>query len=39
MQSKFGMDKVQGSYKLEWLYGNMASGYIFTSSEKVTDYM
>ena len=21
MQSKFGMDKIQGSYKLEWLYG------------------
>ena len=33
MQSKFGMDKVQG------LYGYMASGYIFTSSKKVTDYL
>ena len=32
------MDKVQGSYKLEWLYGYMVSGYIFTSSKKVTDY-
>ena len=21
MQSKFGMDKTQGNYKLEWLYG------------------
>ena len=39
MQNKFGMDKIQGSYKLEWLYGYMASGYIFTSSKKVTDFM
>ena len=39
MQSKFGMDKIQGSYKLEWLYVYKASGYIFTSSKKVTDYM
>ena len=39
MQSKFGMDKTQGNYKLEWLYDYMASGYIFTSSKKVTDYL
>ena len=39
MQSKFGIDKTQGSYKLEWLYDYMASGYIFTSSKKVTDYL
>ena len=39
MQSKFGMDKVQGSYKLEWLYSYTASGYIFTSSKRVTDYL
>ena len=39
MQSKFGMNKIQGSYKLEWLYGYMTSGYIFTSSKKVTDYL
>ena len=39
MQSKFGMDKTQGNYKLEWLHDYMASGYIFTSSKKVTDYL
>ena len=39
MQSKFGMDKIQESYKLEWLYSYKASGYIFTSSKKVTDYL
>ena len=39
MQSKFGINKIQGSYKLKWLYGYMASGYIFTSSKKVTDYL
>ena len=33
MQSKFGMDKIQR------LYGYMASGYIFTSPKKVTDYL
>ena len=37
MQSKFGTDKIQGNYKLEWLYDYMASGYIFPSSKKVTD--
>ena len=39
MQSKFGMDKIQGSYKLGWLFGYLTSGYIFTSSKKVTDYL
>ena len=39
MQSKFGMDKKLRSYKLEWLYGYMASGYIFTSSKNVMDYL
>ena len=39
MQSKFGMDKIQGNYKLVWLYEYMASGYIFTSSKKVMDYL
>ena len=32
MQSKFGIDKIQGS-------GYMASGYIFTSPKKITDYL
>ena len=37
MQTKFGMDKIQGSY-ISWS-GYMASGYIFTSPKKVTDYL
>ena len=34
MQNKFGMDKIQGSHKLEWLYVRI----YFTSSKKVRDY-
>ena len=37
MQSKFGMDKIQGNYKLEWLYDYMASGYISHHQKRVTD--
>ena len=42
MQSKFGKDKIQGVTSWSgyiYLYGYMASGYIFTSSKKVTDYL
>ena len=35
MQNKFGMDKIQGSHKLEWLYVRI----YFTSSKKVRDYL
>ena len=38
MQNKFGMDKIQGSHKLEWLYILFPVRIYFTSSKKVTDY-
>ena len=38
MQNKFGMDKIQGSHKLEWLYVLFHVRIYFTSSKKVTDY-
>ena len=39
MQNKFGMDKIHGSHKLEWLYVLFPVRIYFTSSEKVTDYL
>ena len=39
MQNKFGMDKIQGSHKLEWLYVLFPVRIYFTSSKKVTDYL
>ena len=39
MQNKFGMDKIQGSHKLEWLYVLLPVRIYFTSSKKVTDYI
>ena len=36
MQNKFGMDKIQGSHKLEWLYVIFPVRIYFTSSKKVT---
>ena len=39
MQNKFGMDKMQGSHKLEWLYVLFPVRIYFTSSKKVTDYL
>ena len=40
MQNKFGMDKIQGSHKLEWLhvYVLFPVRIYFTSSKKVRDY-
>ena len=38
MQNKFGMDKIQGSHKLEWLYVLFPVSIDFTSSKKVRDY-
>ena len=35
MQNKFGMDKIQGSHKLEWLYVLFPVRIYFTSSKKV----
>ena len=37
MQNKFGMDKIQGSHKLEWLYVLFPVRIYFTSSKKVTE--
>ena len=39
MQNKFGMDKIQGSYKLEWLYVLFPVRIYFTPSKRVTDYL
>ena len=39
MQNKFGMDKIQWSHKLEWLYVLFPVRIYFTSSKKVTDYL
>ena len=39
MQNKFGMDKIQGSHKLEWLYKLFPVRIYFTSPKKVTDYL
>ena len=39
MQNKFGIDKIQGSHKLEWLYVLFPVRIYFTSSKKVTDYL
>ena len=41
MQNKFGMDKIQGSHKLEWLhvYVLFPVRIYFTSSKKVRDYL
>ena len=39
MQNKFGMDKIQGSHKLEWLYALFPARIYFTSPKKVTDYL
>ena len=39
MQNKFGMDKIPGSHKLEWLYALFPVRIYFTSSKKVTDYL
>ena len=39
MQNKFGMDKIHGSHKLEWLYVLFPVRIYFTSSKKVTDYL
>ena len=39
MQNKFGMDKLQWSHKLEWLYVLFPVRIYFTSSKKVTDYL
>ena len=39
MQNKFGMDKIQGSHKLEWLFVLFLVRIYFTSSKKVTDYL
>ena len=39
MQNKFGMDKIQGSHKLEWLYVLFLVRKYITSSKKVTDYL
>ena len=38
MQNKFGMDKIQGSHKLEWPYVLFPVRIYFTSSKKVSDY-
>ena len=38
MHNKFGMDKIQGSHKLEWLLVLFPVRIYFTSSKKVTDY-
>ena len=35
MQNKFGMDKIQWSHKLEWLYVLFPVRIYFTSSKKV----
>ena len=35
MQNNFGMDKIQGSHKLEWLYVLFSVRIYFTSSKKV----
>ena len=35
MQNKYGMDKIQGSHKLEWLYVLFPVRIYFTSSKKV----
>ena len=37
MHNKFGMDKIQGSHKLEWLYVLFLVRIYFTSSKKVTN--
>ena len=34
MQNKLGMDKIQGSHKLEWLYVLFPVRIYFTSSKK-----
>ena len=39
MQNKFGLDNIQGSHKLEWLYVLFPVRIYFTSSKKVTDYL
>ena len=39
MQNKFGMDKIQGSHKLEWLCVLFPVRIYFTSSKKVRDYL
>ena len=41
MQNKFGMDNIQESHKLEWLYMYVLFllRIYFTSSKKVTDYL
>ena len=39
VQNKFGMDKIQGSHKLEWLYVLFPVRIYFISSTKVTDYL
>ena len=39
MQNKFGMNKIQGSHKLEWLYVLFPVRIYFTSSKKITDYL
>ena len=41
MQNKFGMEKIQGSHKLEWLhvYVLFPVRIYFTSSKKVRDYL
>ena len=36
MQNKFGMDQIQGSHKLGWLYVLFPVRIYFTSSKKVT---
>ena len=39
MQNKFGMDKIQGSHELEWLYVLFPVRIYFTSSKKVREYL
>ena len=39
MQNKFGMYKIQGRPKLEWLYVLFPVRIYFTSTKKVTDYL
>ena len=39
MQNKFGMDKIQGRHKLEWVCVLFPVRIYFTSSKKVRDYL